>query len=108
MANLKMRGFAEEWELLRNEKGDLGITLVRSADSRVREELFSLFSGLECWVKCWAPSMRQGDTGVSPGKGHKHLCRTGTSVLQGEAEGTGTVQPGAEKAQYTDITLKSV
>lgn len=49
MANLKMRGSAEERELLKNEKGDLGVTLVRSADSREREELFFLFSGL---VRC--------------------------------------------------------
>lgn len=76
MANLKMRGSAEERELLKNEKGDLGVTLVRSADSREREELFFLFSQ-DWWgaLECWAPSMRQGDTEVTPGKGTNIIAK---------------------------------
>lgn len=34
-----------------------------------------------------------GHTGVSPAKGHKDDEGTGASVTQGEAEGTGTLQP---------------
>ena len=42
---------------------------------------------------------RQGLTGESPAKGREGEEGTGASLLRGEAERAGTVQPGAEQAQ---------
>ncbi|KAK4827839.1 LOW QUALITY PROTEIN: hypothetical protein QYF61_021976, partial [Mycteria americana] len=41
---------------------------------------------------------------VEQSKGHKDDEETGASVLQGEAKGAGTVQPGEEKAQRDPIS----
>jgi len=38
-------------------------------------------------------------TGESPAEGYEDDEGTGTSVLRGEAEGAGLVQPGEEKAE---------
>jgi len=37
--------------------------------------------------------------GESPAEGYKDGERTGTSLLGGQAEGAGLVQPGEEKAE---------
>ena len=42
---------------------------------------------------------------MSPAQGHKDHLRTGASLLRGEAEGAGTVQPGEEKAKRDLIHL---
>jgi len=46
---------------------------------------------------------RHGHTGESPVKGHGDDGGTGASLLWGEAERAGTVQPGEEKAQGGDL-----
>ena len=40
-----------------------------------------------------------GATGESPAEGYEDEEGTGASLLQGEAEGAGLVQPGEEKAE---------
>jgi len=42
---------------------------------------------------------RWGATGESPAEGYEDEEGTGASLLQGEAEGAGLVQPGEEKAE---------
>ena len=48
----------------------------------------------------WAPILhwRHGHTRVSPGQAQEGDYVTGAPVKQGEAETSGTVQPGEEKA----------
>ena len=48
---------------------------------------------------------RNGHTGESSVKGHKHNEGAGASLLEGKANGTGIVQPGEEKAQGTLISM---
>ena len=46
----------------------------------------------------WANSSANA-TGESPAEGYEDGDGTGASLLQGEAEGAGLVQPGEEKAE---------
>jgi len=55
---------------------------------------------LEYCFQCWASQYkRQEHTGASPAQDHNDDERTEASVIRGEAERTGTVQHGKEKAQ---------
>ena len=47
----------------------------------------------------WVCSSACGATGESPAEGCEDEEGTGASLLRGEAEGAGLVQPGEEKAE---------
>ena len=58
-------------------------------------------ASLPTQVQFWAPQFKKDEdwTGEGPAGGYKDEERTGASLLRGEAEGAGLVQPGEEKAE---------
>ena len=53
---------------------------------------------LQCWVQCWAPHFKKDEELLERLQWRATRMRTGASLLRGEAEGAGLVQPGEEKA----------
>jgi len=79
-----------------------------SVASRLREEILPLCSG-ETPPGVLPPALeppaqeRHGAVGVGPEEGHKNEQRDGASLLRGQAEGVGAVQPGEEKVMGRPI-----
>jgi len=58
-------------------------------------------AGSVCWICGWVVSLTgiPGRPGPPQNKGYEDGEGTGASLLRGEAEGAGLVQPGEEKAE---------
>jgi len=74
----------------------------RSVASRSREVLLPLCTALgrphlQCCVQFWAPQFNKDEELLE--RVQHRATRTGASLLRGNAEGAGLVQPGEEKAE---------